>query len=452
MRSLWFGEALLAEGWARDVRITIRDGYIFQIVRNVPPNVADTVCGIALPGLCNVHSHAFQRGMAGLAERVGPSHDDFWTWREVMYQFLDRLTPNDIEAISAMAFAEMLEAGFTRVGEFHYMHKDERGAAYGNTGELMDSIIAAAQSAGIALTLLPVFYAHGGFGGAPPTHRQRRFITSVEEFGKLVDYARTATQRLPASRTGIAPHSLRAVTPEELAAILPLARNDPIHIHVAEQIREVSDCVGWSGRRPVRWLLNHAPVDDRWCLIHATHLDSDEVKGLAQSNAVAGLCPLTEANLGDGIFPAKQYLRDGGRIGIGTDSNIAINAAQELRMIEYTQRLNSKARNVLGEEEGASVGKALFAAALAGGAQALGASSPTLTVGAPADIVVLDAAHPSLVGRHGDTILDSLVFANTKCLIRSVWVHGELAVNDGYHLRRFAIVARYRKAIERLLA
>ena len=452
MPDLWFEEARLADGWARRVRLRIADGRIAAIERDVARGPQDAAHGVAVPGLCNLHSHAFQRGMAGLAERRGPADDDFWTWREVMYRFLDRLTPDDVEAITAQAFAEMLAAGFTRVGEFHYLHNDIDGRAYADPGELTDRIAAAARATGIGLTLLPVFYAHGGFGGAPAKPGQKRFLTDPDGFARLVERARSATRTLPDATVGIAPHSLRAVTPEELATILPLAAGGPVHIHAAEQVGEVEACVAWSGARPVQWLLDHARVDAAWCLIHATHLDETEVAGLAKSGAVAGLCPVTEANLGDGIFPARDYIGQGGRFGIGTDSNILIDAAGELRALEDAQRLESRSRNVLAPREGASVGAALFGAALAGGAQALGVRQAGLEVGASADIVALDPAHPSLVERRGDAILDAWVFAAGREAVDSVWRAGEQVVAGGRHRQAGPIAARYKQTLQRLLA
>jgi formimidoylglutamate deiminase len=452
MQRLWFEEALLADGWAPRVRLRIEAGRIAAVERNVPCDPTDQAYGIAVPGLANVHSHAFQRGMAGLAERRGPDHDDFWTWREVMYRFLDRLTPEDVEAITAQAFAEMLAAGFTRVGEFHYLHNDVDGRPYANPGELTDRILAAREATGVGLTLLPVFYAHGGFGGAAPKAGQRRFLNDPDRFARLVEHARSAVRSSPDAVVGIAPHSLRAITPDELTAILPLARGGPVHIHAAEQEGEVADCVAWSGARPVRWLLDHAPVDPSWCLIHATHLDEAEITGLARTGAAAGLCPITEANLGDGIFPARSFFAQGGRFAVGTDSNILIDAAGELRALEYSQRLEARSRNLLAPHVGDSLGAALFAGALAGGAQALGSGLAGLQAGASADIVALDADHPSLVARHGDAILDGWIFAAGREAVEAVWRAGDQVVADGRHRDAAPIAARYRATLRRLLA
>src|SRR5262245_2709751 len=336
-RELFFDHALLPSGWARDVRISVVDGSIVAVAAGASRAVADRIAGIAVAGVPNLHCHAFQRGMAGLAERRGPAADSFWTWREVMYRFLQRLSPDDVEAIAAFAYMEMLEAGFTTVGEFHYLHHDVDGGPYADLGEMAQRIAAASAQARIGLTLLPSFYAYGGFGGAPPTAAQRRFINDPDRFLELVERSRAAVASLRAARVGIAPHSLRAVTPETLRAVCRGAPDGPIHIHAAEQMREVEECVAALGRRPVEWLLENVAVDSRWCVIHATHTNDAEVTALAASQAVAGLCPLTETSLGDGIFDGASYLAAGGRFGIGTDSNIQIDAAAELRQLEYSQ-------------------------------------------------------------------------------------------------------------------
>jgi formiminoglutamate deiminase len=451
MPSLWFETALIDDGWARDVRLTVTGARIESIQVGVPPAVGDERGGIALPGLCNVHSHAFQRAMAGLTEFRGPTADDFWTWRELMYRFLDRITPEDVEAIAAQAYAEMLEAGFTRVGEFHYLHHDAEGAAYADLAEMAHRIVAAAAYTGIGLTLLPVFYLHANFGGAPPSPGQRRFLNGPERFARLMEASQAALTPLPDALLGVAPHSLRAVTPDELELIRPLAPRGPVHIHAAEQTREVDDCLAWSGQRPVEWLLNHADVDESWCLIHATHLAPSEIQRLAGRGAVAGLCPITEANLGDGVFPTGQYLDAGGRFGIGTDSNILIDVAQELRALEYAQRLTLRSRNVLGSAARPSTGASLVAGALAGGHQALGRDSVSLAVGAPAEFVVLDPDHLAIHGRQGDALLDGWAFAGDRGVVKTVWRQGLRVVEGGRHKNREAISARYRRALDKLL-
>jgi len=451
-KSLWFAQALLPQGWASGVRLELADGRIARIEAGVDAAAADERHGAAVPGLCNVHSHAFQRGMAGLAEVRGPADDDFWTWREVMYRFLDRLTPAQVEAIAAQAYVEMLQQGFTRVGEFHYLHHAPDGRPYDNPAELAERIAAAADATGIGLTLLPVFYAHGGFGGADAKPGQRRFLNDPASFAALFEASGRAIANLPDANQGVAPHSLRAVTPDELDEILRLASAGPVHIHASEQVKEVEDCVAWSGRRPVAWLMEHHDVDRRWCLIHATHLDDAEVAGLARSGAVAGLCPITEANLGDGVFRMPQYATQGGRFGVGTDSNIAIDAAGELRAIEYAQRLTRRTRNVLAGREGASVGGELFRGALTGGAQALGLAGAGFQPGAAADIVALDLEHPSLAGRAGDALLDAWIFAGGSGVVESVWRFGSKVVEQGRHRAAGEVAQRYRRAVADLLA
>lgn len=441
--------ALLPQGWAREVTVQVEAGRISTIGIGQPAQPGDARVQILVPGLPNLHSHAFQRGMAGLTEIGGGGGDSFWSWRELMYRFLARLVPDAVEAIAAQAYMEMLEAGFTRVGEFHYLHHDAQGRPYAQRAEMSARIAAAAAQTGIGLTLLPVFYAHADFGGAPPNPAQRRLIHDVDGFAMLLQGARAALAELPDAVLGIAPHSLRAVTGEELNALLPLNAG-PVHIHIAEQVREVEACVAWSGLRPVRWLHEHAPVDARWCLVHATHIDDDERARIVASQAVAGLCPITEANLGDGLFPMQAFARDGGRFGIGSDSNVLIDAAEELRLLEYGQRLALRGRNVLAPEEGRSSGRYLFDGALAGGAQALGVAAG-LRVGASADLLELDATHPALLGRHGDALLDSWIFAARNGGLRSVWRHGRQCVADGRHLQRDAIRARFAQALHGVL-
>jgi formiminoglutamate deiminase len=396
-----------------------------------------------------------------------------------MYRFVGRITPDDAEAFAAQAFMEMLEAGFMRVGEFHYLHHDASGRPYVDIAEMAVRVVAAVEQTGIALTLLPVFYAHSGFGGLPPSEGQRRFICSVDQFGRLMEASRRIVAPLPHAVVGIAPHSLRAVTPEELAAIAPLAGDGPIHIHAAEQVREVEDCVAWSGMRPVEWLLASMGVDSRWCLVHSTHVTEAEVAGLAHSGAVAGLCPITEGNLGDGVFLATTFLGAGGALGIGTDSNVLINVAQELRQLEYSQRLRDRVRNALAGGPNRSTGRTLYDAALRGGAQAMGvgaafpstASAPGggqpvsaagaqavratgcvgFEVGASADFISLRADDVAFAGRTGDRLLDTFIFAGGERCIDGVWRAGRKVVSGGRHHARDVIEARYRATLERLL-
>jgi formimidoylglutamate deiminase len=450
VRHLWFDQALLPQGWQSGVLLAVADGIITHIEIDTPLPKGAERHAIALPGLGNVHSHSFQRGMAGLAERRGPDEDTFWTWREVMYQFLDRLDPDDVEAIAALAFAEMLESGFTRVGEFHYLHHDPAGRRYANPAELAERIAAAASTTGIGLTMLPVFYAHGGFGGAVPSQGQRRLVCNIDSFANLLEGTRRAVSPLPDAVVGVAPHSLRAVTPDELNVVSAMASAGPIHIHAAEQVREVEDSVAWSGQRPVEWLLDHADIDTRWTLIHATHVTESETRALAASGAVAGLCPMTEANLGDGIFPAASFVASGGRFAVGSDSNIVIDAGRELELLEYAQRLAHRQRNVVNPGEG-STGAGLFRMALEGGAQALGAGAEGIRVGQPADIVGLNPDHPSLIQRSGDVLIDGWVFAGGAAAVDKVWRRGELVVDRGQHLRKGSILSRYRATMKKLL-
>jgi formiminoglutamate deiminase len=443
---LWFARALTPDGWRDSVRLDIKDGRITSLEIGVPTLPGDERHGTALPGVPNLHSHAFQRGMAGLSEARGESADSFWTWRRTMYRFLDRLTPEDVEALAAMAYAEMLEGGFTRVGEFHYLHHDRDGSPYARLGEMASRIAAAADATGIALTLMPVFYAHADFGGAPPDEEQKRFVSSLDAFGRLVEEARGAAAALPGATVGIAPHSLRAVTPDELAQVASLAPDGPIHIHVAEQTREVEACLAWSGQRPVAWLLDHAQVDARWCLIHATHVVLAELQDIVARGATVGLCPVTEANLGDGIFPAAEF---DGAFGVGTDSNVQIGVAQELSMLEYGQRLTRRQRNVLASGPGCSTARTLFDRALAGGAQALGVAQTSIAEGAAADIVTL---RPELAdGVSGDTLLDRWIFASPRPMVDSVWRAGRRVVVDGLHVDRDRTTAAYRATLTRLL-
>jgi formimidoylglutamate deiminase len=451
MTSLWFESALLPRGWAQRVRLVAANGQIDHVAVDVDPEHTDERHAIGIPGMPNLHSHAFQRGLAGLTEQRGPQGDSFWTWRELMYRFVERIDPDELQAIASFAYAQMLESGFTQVGEFHYLHHDRGGVPFADPAEMAARLAAAASITGIGLTLLPTLYAHGGFGGADPTDRQRRFITDRDGFARIVEASQRAVRHLPGGVVGAAAHSLRAVTPQELVWAVELSRDSVMHIHIAEQTKEVDDCIAWSGRRPVEWLLENTNLNKSWCLVHATHMSDAEVESVAASGAVVGLCPITEANLGDGIFPATQFLRLGGRSGIGSDSNVLLDAAQELRTLEYSQRLAVRARNVLAAVPGQSTGRALFDAALAGGAQALH-SSGGLALGAWLDVLSLNANDPALIQRRDDQILDSWIFCGGRELIDCVWRAGQKVVVNGRHLHREALTANYRHALQRLLA
>nr|WP_274706946.1 formimidoylglutamate deiminase [Allorhizobium sonneratiae] len=440
-------KALLQDGWAENVRLTLAAGKIAAIEKGVAPAPGDERHDILVPGMGNLHSHAFQRAMAGLAEVRGPSADSFWSWRNLMYRFALSIRPDQVEAVAAQLYMEMLEAGFTRVGEFHYLHHDRDGSAYANRAELAERIVAASAQTGLHLTLLPVFYAHSGFSGQAPVEGQRRFIHSLDGFAALMEASGDLVARLPGAKLGLALHSLRAVTPEELRHLLALYPTGPVHMHIAEQVKEVEDCLAWSGQRPVEWLLDHAPVNERWCLIHATHMTPQETAAMAATGAVAGLCPITEANLGDGIFPATPFLAAGGRFGIGSDSNIVISVAHELRQMEYSQRLHERARNVIADA-GHSTGRRLFDAALQGGDAALGAGS-TLQPGADADLVTLKA--DAAFTKNHDQWLDHWLFTDAV-RVDCVWTAGVKRVADGRHLGRKAIVERFRSTLQELVA
>lgn len=455
--------ALLPDGWAADVLFEIAvDGSLAAVTPDAAglPGArhAARTAGPVLPGMPNLHSHAFQRAMAGLTERAGQggtAEDSFWSWRQVMYGFVDQLTPQQVEAIAAQLYVEMLKAGYTAVAEFHYLHHDQEGRPYADPAEMSERVLAAARHAGIGITHLPVLYAQGGLGGQPPKPGQRRFLHGLEAFLRLLEELWSRHRGDPQFRLGIAPHSLRAVTPELLtAAVQGLDRLDdgaPIHIHIAEQTLEVEECVTWSRQRPVEWLLDHAPVGTRWCLVHATHMTAAETERLARSGAVAGLCPTTEANLGDGFFPAIAYLAAGGAIGIGSDSHISVSPVEELRWLEYGQRLLERRRNRLAGRSG-SIGTDLYQAALAGGAAALGRPVGRLAAGARADLLVLDPDHPALCGKTGDRLVDAFVFAGNSNPVRDVMVGGRWVVEAGHHHAEEAVLARYRATMAGLAA
>jgi formiminoglutamate deiminase len=447
-RTLHARRALTREGWRRDVRMTLTSGAISALEIDAVARPDDERCAIALPGTANVHSHAFQRAMAGLAERRGPGDDSFWSWREAMYRFALTMNPEQMEAVARQAYVEMLEVGFTRVGEFHYLHHAPDGRQYDDIAEMAARIGAAAAYTHIGLTLLPVFYAHSGFGDAPPAAAQRRFICDLDSYSRLVEGVRRIAASLDGANAGVAPHSLRAATPAELAATSALAGQGPVHIHVAEQVAEVEACLKWSGARPVQYLLDHFAVDSRWCLIHATHMTADETRRLAASGAIVGLCPVTEANLGDGVFEAPDFLGQGGRFGIGTDSNVSIALTDELRLLEYGQRLIRRARNVVATP-GASTGRALFGGAQSGRA-ALVLAGSGLGVGADADVVTLRGDALDAIGDDPDTILDAWIFSRGVGVDR-VYARGRKVVEAGCHVDRDAVGARFRATMRQLL-
>ncbi len=424
-----FRHALLPTGWAENVALTFEGGIITQIETGVPGGTS-----IALPGMPNLHSHSFQRAMAGKAELRGPTADSFWTWRELMYRLALSLDPDDVQAIATLAFTEMLEGGFTSVAEFHYLHHAPDGAPYADIAEMASRIAAAAAETGIELLLLPVFYAHSGFGGKPPAEGQRRFINSLESYAKLHARCREL------SVTGCAPHSLRAATIEEIITLNSLNGVAPFHIHIAEQTAEVEASLAVSSARPVEYLLANAPVSANWCLVHATHITEAEAQGMAKANAVAGLCPITEANLGDGIFPAQHF---SGAYGIGSDSNVLIDAGRELQMLEYSQRLGQRQRNVMATETIRPTATALYQHAVAGGAQAMGLGHG-LAIGAPASFVTIAGERPE------DALADAIFTARAPA-VRDVWVRGRRVVENGQHLKAASARARFDAVLRKRL-
>ena len=454
MSDLFFDTAFLSGSWAHNVRLSFdSEGWILAVEADTTSLGAQHVPGIAVPGVPNVHSHAFQRAMAGLTERGSPSGDSFWSWRERMYGFLRTLNPGDVEAIAGQLYSELARAGFTAVCEFHYLRNDGDGQSYGDPVEMGRRILRAGNRTGVGITLLPVLYRCADFGGQPLAHEQRRFLASVEDLVDDIVVLGTAADA-PNNRVGLALHSLRAVSPRDLSLAVEAVRatepDSPIHIHVAEQLREVEACIEWSGARPVEWLLDHAPVDDKWCLIHATHLSESEISGIARSGSTVGLCPTTEANLGDGIFDLEAFNRVQGSWAIGTDSHVGRNPATELRTLEYGQRLAGHVRNVAAGPHHRSTGRALLESAWNGGAKASGRPVGRLLPGFRADVVVLDPAHPSLVGREGDDVLDSWLFSGDDTPVRDVMVGGRWIVQDRRHALEDELKHECRAVMERL--
>ena len=444
--------ALLENGWAENVRLVVDQAKIKAITAGAEPMAGDVRVDALLPALANLHSHSFQRAMAGMTEFRARGRDSFWTWRDLMYRFVNRISPEQLEAIAALVFVEMQEAGYAAVGEFHYVHHQKGGAAYADIAELSNRIFAAAATTGIGLTHLPVLYSYGGAGQIPLSEEQKRFGNDVDQFQALIEAARHGLSHLPDdARMGFAPHSLRATSPVDLARLLAAHNTGPIHIHAAEQPKEVQAIEAWLGARPVEWLLDNAQINQDWCLIHATHMTEDETIRLAKSGAVAGLCPITEANLGDGPFNGPLYLANGGTFGIGSDSNVNISLTEELRMLEYSQRLRDLSRNVLVKDEG-SVGETIYLGAARGGARALARHSGIIAVGRLADLVAIDRSAPAICALDHHQILDGLVFAAKDSVVTDVWAAGRHTVQSGRHIAREKVVAAYRKAVSDLLA
>lgn len=452
---------LTASGWQNDVTLELdtTNGTVKSIKPGITPSIP--VYDLLLPGMPNVHSHAFQRAMAGLTERAsGAERDSFWTWRNLMYQFLERLNPEQILVIARWLYIEMLKGGYTRVGEFHYLHNQPNGSSYDDVAVMAMAILEAAQETGIGLTLLPVHYATSDFGGKSPLPGQRRFLQSSKRYLHLLD--RLNGECFTYSRPnnpivlGIAPHSLRAVTPDMMRDVLgglhTIGLQDcPKHIHVSEQRKEVDTCLAWSGKRPVEWMLDNMPVDDKWCFIHATHMSDSEVTELAKSGVVAGLCPTTEANLGDGVFPAVAFLRAGGKFALGTDSHISVNVSEELRFLEYGQRLAQQSRACLSEDVlHASCGERLWRDAVRGGSQALGRPAEGIAEGSPADLVACSMKSPLFAGKTADGLLDTAIFALPSLPVSDVWVGGRQLIEEGKHPLEEQAAEAYARALKEL--
>ncbi|WP_454689191.1 formimidoylglutamate deiminase [Achromobacter aloeverae] len=456
--SLWAADALLPGGWARGVTLDWDDRGRLTAVRagTAPEPGRPRAAGPLVPGMPNLHSHAFQRGFCGLTEYRAQVADSFWSWRELMYRCAGRIDPAQAEAIATWLYVEMLEAGYTSVCEFHYLHHDAQGRPYAQAPEMALALLRAADRAGIGMTLLPVLYQAGGFGGVAAHAGQRRFLHDTPAMMRLLDSLKPACDAQGA-RLGLAPHSLRAVPPgslrEALAGLDALDATAPIHIHVAEQVKEVEDCIAWSGLPPVRWLLEHAPVGPRWCLVHATHMTPDEARDAARTGAVAGLCPTTEANLGDGLFDMVHWREGGGRWGVGSDSHSTVNAAEELQWLEYGLRLAKRQRNVMAEPGQPHVATAMTLAAVAGGARAGGRPVAGLAPGQQADFVELDPDHIALAGLSAQDMLSAHVFGSHRTsAIRSVRVAGRTRVQDGRHALREAAAAAFVEVRRTLVA
>lgn len=448
---IFANKALLISGWETDVRIAVEDGRISSIVPHAKAEAGDVLVDALLPSIANLHSHSFQRAMAGMTEVRAAGRDSFWTWRELMYRFMDQLTPEQIEAFAALTFMEMQEAGFASVGEFHYVHHQIGGTHYDNIAELSNRIFEAAKITGIGLTHLPVLYTYGGAGETSLAEGQLRFGNDLDDFNALYEQAGSGLAQLSSdAKMGVAPHSLRATTPAHLKQFLALYNDGPVHMHISEQPKEVSDVEAWLGARPVEWLLDNADVNARWCLIHATHMTKAETLNMASTGAVAGLCPITESNLGDGIFNGADYLEAGGKFGIGSDSNINISMTEELRTMEYSQRLRDIARNVMVVGEG-SVGHTLYTNAAMGGAQAMARDAGEIAVGKLADLVAIDSTAPALCALADDQLLDGLVFAAKDNVVTDLWSAGRYQVRKGKHIERDAILATYKQSVSTLL-
>ncbi|SIT43100.1 Formiminoglutamate deiminase [Paraburkholderia ribeironis] len=459
-QSLFAADAYLPDGWRRNVLLEWdANGTLSAVTadHSGAPAGVPKAAGPLIPGMPNLHSHAFQRAMAGLTEYRAASGtgatDNFWSWRDLMYRFAARITPEGLASIAHWLYIEMLKAGYTSVCEFHYVHHTADGSRYANQAELAQRVVEAASTSGIGMTMLPVLYQYSGFGARAPRDDQRRFINTPEGLLDLLGTLRAARPENATLRYGVAPHSLRAVSQESLRTLLGgIDADTPVHIHIAEQTAEVDACVEMEGARPVQWLLDRFDVDSRWCLVHATHVDANETLALAKSGAVAGLCLTTEANLGDGIFPAQPYLDAQGRIGVGSDSHIAVDWRAELRLLEYGQRLMRRQRNVLASAQATHVADRLFSAALDGGAHATGRAVGALQPGHRADWLVLDADHASIAEHAPHAWLSGVVFCeHGETPIRDVYAGGDKVVENRRHRDEEGAYVRYRAALAELV-
>ncbi|NIE99737.1 formimidoylglutamate deiminase [Pantoea sp. Acro-805] len=450
MAAFFAPRALLADGWHENVLITTdASGQITELVPDSAPGSASRLAGPVIPAIANLHSHAFQRAMAGLAEVAGDPQDSFWTWRDLMYRMVQRLSPEQVGDIATHLYIDMLKGGYSQVAEFHYLHHDPQGQNYADDAMLLN-LINAAETAGIGQTLLPVLYSYSGFGSQPASDGQRRFIQQTDAYLHQQQRVAQWSAAQPLLNHGICFHSLRAVSEAQMREVLSASHAAvPVHIHVAEQEKEVNDSLAWSGERPVAWLYNRFEVDQRWCLIHATHLDSDEIQRMAASGAVAGLCPTTEANLGDGIFPAVDYIARGGRWGIGSDSHVSLSTLEELRWLEYGQRLRDRRRNRITLPNQPSVGDLLWQQAAQGGAQACGIATGELAVGKRADWLVLEN-DAFLSSVSSASLLNRWLFGGTQRQIRDVFVAGNQVISEGHHAAEEAAAARFAKAMSAL--
>lgn len=457
MTRYWFEHVYLSDGWAADVAIEVDDhGVITQVRQGVAPGAAEVVTGLAMPGFANVHSHAFQRAMAGLSEVATSANDSFWTWRKLMYQFAQALSPEDLQAIASQLYMEMLMAGYTSVAEFHYLHHQAEGRHFEPQTAMSLAVVEAAEQTGIGLSLLPVLYMAAGFGGQALQPQQQRFGHSLKSYQALLQQLQQVFKDDNNKRLGTALHSLRAVPAsaidEALSLVDSLDSTAPVHIHIAEQQQEVHECLQHTGKRPVQWLLENQNVDKRWCLIHATHINSAEIQGIVQAGAVVGLCPTTEANLGDGIFPMVDFLQQGGRFAIGSDSNTSVSPMEELRWLEYGQRLLHRQRNVISDTALPHTAARLIKSCHQGGAQALARPCGELAVGKMADIIVLDDQQVNLSDKPKQHRLDAFVFSGNNNLVKDVIVAGRRLIENGRHPLQETIIKNYKQVLKKLQA